>query len=147
MTNTPIRISISNPSSQDARDDGTVIIEMEDVISGETLGRVEMPAGRFHRLQLGTTMTFEGFHSSHLERTGKKLMVDSLAVPREVTSYEVGADAKAKATEWAEENKPAIWEEYSVRSTNQGWKVIGYWWKTLSPEEIAVWREDVRIYY
>lgn len=136
----PIRISITNPSSVDSRDDGHVILELEDAISGETLGRIDMPTGRFHRLQLGSTMTFSGEYSSHFERVGKLMKVEQLTVPQEVTGW--GKNRQQDAVQWLTENKPAYWETAELRSTNQGWVAIGRWWVEPTDDERREWLEN-----
>ena len=131
--NAEVSIHVASPSSTDARDDGYVMLDVEDRASGEALVRVEIPAGRWWRLMQGATQHHPAFVSTHLDRVGKRM---------EVRIIDLGHDAKTP--EDAEALYPAAaegagvwdWESHSVRRTNRGWEaVVRRWVSDAAMEE------------
>jgi hypothetical protein len=129
MPELDLRLSVGSPTTTDGRDDGTVRLHVEDVASGVVLLDVEMPVGRWWRLNQGQVMRRKGFVSPHLEHVGERERNKQTVVPREVTDGVYDRDkARALAMEWAEKHGDPLCRK-EVRPTNSGWVVIERWWE------------------
>lgn len=143
MTERLIQIHISSPSTTDGRDDGQVVVRMEDQISGVLLGEVEMPAGRFWRLCQGSILVMKGSTGPDLQHVGMKHNHGEVRVPKEVHDRVYTKEQVEPLIEaWlADGNLPTHWESYWIYHHNYGWAVHGSWWTPLTPEEYQVWYE------
>ena len=129
--NTRVQVTIHNPASLDSRDDGYVNLIVEDTISGVILVDVEIPGGRWHRLQLGASQAHEAFVSEHLDRVGKQLQTQLVSLGNAWTRDDPPTDRDLFRV--VTTTLPEFWHDYedhSIRRTNKGYEGVIRKWVT-----------------
>ena len=117
-------VSISSPSSADSRDDGYVLLRIEDDASGECLTQVEIPAGRWWRLCQGATQHHDALVSPHLDRVGKRMENRRLTFGRDFGREEPPGDRDIYRAAMEQAPDFLDYEAASPRYSRDGWEVI-----------------------
>lgn len=102
-------------------EDGLRLIISDDT-STEVVAKFELDPAQLFSLLKGGHAEVDGEMSSHLDRLGKTMLVESVDVPREFTDRIQFRDRDAKLDAgkvWVEGNHPG-WDTYSPRHTNTG---------------------------
>lgn len=97
---------------------------VQDAASGEMLAQIQLSPEDLWRLLKGGSIQIDGRSTDHLDRIGKRMMVDTVNVPRDITDTVSSRDRDREgrlkaAVDWASVTHPN-WDAYQAHHTNTG---------------------------
>ena len=131
MPETRLQLEVITAKPSDTREPPRVQLNVMDYESNIWLCRVELTADQWWNLVTGSVTTVDGTVSKHLERVGRRMVVDKVSVPADVARFR-GDESAAQA--WVAEQDFGA-DETDTRLTNKGWEVLLFSWPSPLPTE------------